>query len=120
MTEPWVKMKRGLFYMPNDCGYTGIRDHAGRYTQAEALAETSCEGVTAMPLADAPEFSPACFDDVARAHLKRQLERVRKQYERSQRCWIEAAEIAIQKGDFRPLQRRIDASRTPFTATETI
>lgn len=120
MTEQWVKMKRGLFYLPNDCGYTGIRDHAGRYSRSEAIAETSCEGVTAMPLADAPEFSQACFDDVAREHLKRQRDRAREQYARSQRLWIEAAEIAIQKGDFRPLQLRIDASRETFTATETI
>lgn len=77
MERAWVKMKRGLFYMPNDCGYTGIRDHAGRFTEAEAVAETSCDGVTAMPLDEAPEFSSACFDDLARAHLLKQRDALR-------------------------------------------
>lgn len=71
MTE-WVKIKRGLFYKPDNCGYTGIRDHAGRYSEDEAKAEARLEGVTAMPLSEAPEFSAACFDDLARAHLQRQ------------------------------------------------
>jgi hypothetical protein len=75
----WVKMKRGLFYSPNDSGYTGIRDLAGRYTEAEAMAETNCKGVTAMRLDAAPEFSPACFDDLARQHLTRQRDALRAQ-----------------------------------------
>lgn len=37
----------------------------------------------------------------------------------SQRLWVEAAEIAIQKGDFRSLQLRVDACNEPFEATET-
>lgn len=79
MSDPWVKMKRGLFYRPDDCGYTGIRDYAGRYSEAEAKAEMACEGVTAMPLADAPEFSSACFDDLARNHLQAQRDALREQ-----------------------------------------
>lgn len=79
--EPWVKMKRGLFYAPNDCGYTGIRDLAGRYSEAEAKAETSCEGVTAMPLSEAPEFSPACYDDLARQHLQSQRDKACRELE---------------------------------------
>ena len=79
MSEPWVKMKRGLFYSPNDCGYTGIRDLAGRYSEEEARAETQIEGVTAMPVADAPEFSNACFADLARDHLLRQRDALRDQ-----------------------------------------
>lgn len=78
-SEPWVKIKRGLYYGPNDCGYTGIRDLAGRYTKAEAIAETKCEGVTAMPFAIAPEFAPACFDDIARHHLTKQRNALRAQ-----------------------------------------
>ena len=27
----WLLMKRGLLWWPNHCGYTGIRDLAGRY-----------------------------------------------------------------------------------------
>lgn len=48
-----------------------------------------------------------------------EIERLEKRIARLQHFWIEAAEIAIQRGDFRPLQLRVDASREPFTATET-
>lgn len=79
MSEPWVKMKRGLFYRTGNCGYTGIRDLAGRYPRDEAEAEARMEGVSAMPLAQAPEFSPACFDDLARDHQQSKVEALRKQ-----------------------------------------
>ena len=79
--EPWVKMKRGLFYGPNDRGYTGIRDLAGRYSEAAATAETTLEGVTAMPLAEAPEFAPNCYDDLAMKHLRQQRDTARKDLE---------------------------------------
>jgi len=72
MTEElWLLVKRGLYYRPNDCGYTGIRDHAGRYTADEARARAGSE-IKMVRLADAPEFSEACFDDLARAHLLKQ------------------------------------------------
>lgn len=49
-----------------------------------------------------------------------QIKRMREQYERSQRYWIEAAETAIQRGDFRPLQLRIDMAKSgPVEITET-
>ena len=33
MTEDrYIIIKRGLYYRPNSQGYTGIRDHAGRYS----------------------------------------------------------------------------------------
>lgn len=57
--------------------------------------------------------------DIERA-IAREITRLREQYARSQRYWIEAAELAIQKGDFRPLKFRIDASEagpTEFTET---
>lgn len=71
-------------------------------------------------------------DDVGRminAHIEnlkankeaadRHAVRAMEQRERSSRKWCEAAEIAIQKGDFRPLQLRVDACKAPFEATET-
>jgi hypothetical protein len=48
-----------------------------------------------------------------------EVERLRNRIDQSTRFWIEATQIAIQKGDFRPLNLRVDASRTPFQATET-
>lgn len=53
MPGPWVKRKRGLFYRPDNCGYTGNVIEAGHYPKEEALAY--CEGsfgeVTCAPLA---------------------------------------------------------------------
>jgi len=73
----WLVVKRGLYYMPNDCGYTGIRDHAGRFTEAEAKARECIEsGVSVVRLTDAPEYSPRCFDDLALAHTRQKLAEV--------------------------------------------
>lgn len=72
--QAWLLLKRGLYWRPNDCGYTGIRDHAARYTEAEAKsrARDGSSGVTMVRLEDAPEFSEACYEDLARAHLAQQ------------------------------------------------
>lgn len=69
--DAWLVVKRNLYYAPNDCGYTGIRDLAGRYTESEARARSSVDsGVTAVKLTDAPEFSKACYEDLAIAHMR--------------------------------------------------
>jgi hypothetical protein len=68
---PWLLMKRGLYYRPNDCGYTGIRDHAGRYSAEDAKARLH-DGVTMVREDVAAEFSPACFADLALAHVLKQ------------------------------------------------
>lgn len=57
----YLLLKRGLYYAPNNQGYTGIKDRAGRYFQSDACEES---GVKAVHVDDAPLFSPACFDDV--------------------------------------------------------
>lgn len=77
----YLLMKRGLYYRPNDCGYTGIKDHAGRYDQCEAWARIG-DRVTMVREDQAPEFSPACFDDLARAHLTKQRDEARAEAER--------------------------------------
>lgn len=68
--DTYLLLKRGLYYRPNGAGYTGIRDHAGRYTKAmaEDHADPIC-GVSMVPEVEAPEFAPNCPDDIARAHL---------------------------------------------------
>lgn len=82
MTEElWLLKKRGLYYCPNDCGYTGIRDHAGRYTGEEARARLS-PGIAMVRLDAAPEFSEACFDDLARDHLTKQRDSALAEVER--------------------------------------
>lgn len=83
-SEPtdWLIVKRGLYYKPDNCGYTGIRDHAGRYSREEAEASARNPAVSIVRLADAPEFSEACFDDLARAHLIEQRDSLQSQVER--------------------------------------
>lgn len=74
--EPWLIIKRGVYYAPNRSGYIGILDLAGRYTEQEAKAEASVErGITAVRLSEAPEFTDACFDDLALKHLRKQRDR---------------------------------------------
>lgn len=75
--EPrYLLLKRGLYYRPNNQGYTGIKENAGRYTKAEGDALADC-GVTAVHEDDADEFSAACYHDVARAHLEAKLAQVK-------------------------------------------
>ena len=70
----FLLMKRGLYYRPNAQGYTGIKDYAGRYTAEEAADRSDpVAGVTAIAETEAPEFSPKCYDDQARAHLSKKL-----------------------------------------------
>lgn len=76
MPDEWLLVKRDLYYRPEGKGYTGIRDHAGRYSHDEALA-TAKNGVSMVKLEDAPEFSKACYDDLARDHLAKQRDEAR-------------------------------------------
>lgn len=79
MSEQWLVLKRDLYWRPNDQGYTGIRDHAARYTYDEAKSRVGdgSSGVSMLKESEAPEFTGACFDDLARAHLLEQRDRMR-------------------------------------------
>lgn len=80
MQDAWLLVKRDLYYRPNGEGYTGIRDNAGRYTYEEAKAHChdvpGGNPVTMVRLSEAPEFTRACFDDLARAHLQKQRDKL--------------------------------------------
>ena len=66
----YLLVKRGLYYRPDNCGYIGIKEYAGRYLQTDARP---ISGVTAIHEDDAPEFSAACFDDLAREYLQKKI-----------------------------------------------
>lgn len=70
MTDGLVKrhllIKRGLYYAPNRQGYTGVKERAGRYHEVEALG---LDGVTAIHEDEAPDFSPACWEETKIAVL---------------------------------------------------
>lgn len=89
--EPYLIVKRGLYYRPNGEGYTGVRDNAGRYTYAEAKPHEynpggDCNPVTIVPLSDAPEFTEQCWPDVARDHLRKQREILAAQVKLMREC----------------------------------
>ena len=63
----YLLMKRDLYYAPDNKGYTGIKDKAGRYLESDASPRN---GVTAIHEDEAPDFSPACWDDLKVAHLQ--------------------------------------------------
>lgn len=79
MTQ-YVLIKRDLFECPEHMGYTGIRDKAGLWDETYIRAcgfeidakYSRRHGHYALPLAEAPEFTTACFDDIALAHVKAQ------------------------------------------------
>lgn len=60
-TTGFLLMKRGLYYGPDNQGYTGVKERAGRYLASDARPDA---GVTAVHEDDAPMFSPACWHEV--------------------------------------------------------
>lgn len=76
-------VKRDLYYRPNDCGYTGIKDHAGRYTLEEVavrfpnMESPHQDGTSFVAEEDAPEFTKACFWDLKLDHVTKQRDDAR-------------------------------------------
>lgn len=66
----FLLVKRGLYYRPNNCGYTGFKEHAGRYHEGDA---NPASGVTAIHEDVADEIAPNCFEDLAREYLNGRL-----------------------------------------------
>lgn len=64
--KEFLLVKRGLYYMPDSKGYTGVKRLAGRYLESDAMPE--CD-VTAIHQDIAQQFSDACYDDVKLAEL---------------------------------------------------
>jgi hypothetical protein len=130
MTDEWLLIKRGLYYGPDNCGYTGIRDHAGRYSLADAHDSVRPgNGVSTIQADRAPEFSEACYEDLARAHLSKQRDDARAEIERLRATQIELraemygevasrdAEIERLRAALKPfagLHTRIEAAREMF------
>jgi len=73
----YLLVKRGLYYAPDNCGYTGIKDRAGRYFASDAGNET-----VAIHEDEAPAFSSACWEDVKVRHLSDRIEAIEAENER--------------------------------------
>lgn len=76
--QRYLLVKRGLYYGPNNNGYTGFKERAGRYDASEADEES---GVTAIHEDEADEIAPKCFDDLARDWLNTKLTMLRQEAE---------------------------------------
>ena len=71
MSEPQcLLVKRGLYYRPDNCGYTGVKENAGRYDASEARPDS---GVFAVHEDEAPIYSPGCFHDLAAEHFAKKV-----------------------------------------------
>lgn len=100
MSGEWLLVKRDLYYRPGSIGYTGIRDNAGRFSHEEASKIAGNE-VSMVRLEDAPEFTNACFDDLARNHLIKQREHLTAENERLKQVMCEAMDPTLDKHDIR-------------------
>lgn len=68
--KEYLLVKGGLYYRPNNCGYTGIKRQAGRYIQSEECIE---DGVVAVHQDAAADCSDACYSDYRLAEFERNL-----------------------------------------------
>lgn len=67
MSEPvYLLMKRGLYYAPNNMGYTGIKERAGRYPKTDA---SEAHEITAIHEDEAPMFAPSTWDEIKVEYL---------------------------------------------------
>jgi len=77
--DVFLIMKRDLYYRPNAQGYTGIKEHAGRYTLEQVAAmfpnmdSPHQDGTEFIRECDAPEYTKACFQDLREAHQAQRL-----------------------------------------------
>jgi hypothetical protein len=66
----YLLVKRGLYYRPENAGYTAIKAEAGRYLQSDAI-----DGVNyAVHEDEAAQFSPSAWEATKIAHLSNRIE----------------------------------------------
>ncbi|MFG1260092.1 hypothetical protein V5F79_22450 [Xanthobacter flavus] len=95
--EKWLLIKRDLYERPDRCGYTGIRDCAGRYSKEVAERHMAHHGPdSAVREEDAPEFRAAAFNDLVIAHLTKQRDTAHA--EARNQALEEAAALADERG----------------------
>ena len=75
----YLLVKRGLYYAPDQQGYTGLKAKAGRYREVDALG---LDGVTAIHEDEAQDFASACWEETKLAHLNGIIETQAREIER--------------------------------------
>lgn len=120
----YLLVKRGLYYGPDNMGYVGVKDRAGRYLASDARPDC---GVSAIHEDEAPLFAPACWEetkaqywadalaarDAEIARLKALLEEAEKQLKRiAAECVIPLGTAAQMYARWRKLAvDRVDIAR---------
>lgn len=94
----YVLIKRGLYWRPDDLGYTGLLSEAGHYTKFEAEQRAN-DDVTMVPLTEAPEFAPSCFDDIKVREMSRDRDRLRARAEKAEAALRPFADAAASLSD---------------------
>ena len=98
----FLLVKRGLYYAPERQGYTGIKDRAGRYLEADAYPPE----VVAIHEDDAPLFSPACWPETKAAYYEAEIPRLRAQLAEAElrgvKAGLEAALKALKTAQYDP------------------
>lgn len=96
----YLIMKRGLYYRPNNAGYTGIKDEAGRYSYLDAVSITfpngsdgPRDGMDFIKESEAPEYSPACWEDTKNYHREQYIFKLLEKSEEIRRLVEQQNEI---------------------------
>lgn len=90
----YLLVKRGLFYGPNNQGYTGVKERAGRYPESDARP---ADGVTAIHEDEAPMFAPACWHEVKAEYLLGKIEEVQSERDKYKAA-LRAIQFAVEDG----------------------
>ena len=94
----YLLIKRGLYYRPNNQGYTGKRSEAGRYPETDA---DDMSGITAVHEDNAAEYAPACWQETINQDLRARLNAA----ERERDALREALEAMIASRDANSVER---------------
>jgi len=114
----FLLIKRGLYWRPNSCGYTGLKSEAGRYTaeEAKARADHDLTETTSIREDEAPEFAPNCYEETKvkyLTHRVKELEEAVAHYERQNEGFNEIyfgdqTELATLRAENERLRRALD------------
>lgn len=111
----YVFIKRDLFERPEHLGYTGIKELAGAWPLSLVKSETSpvkdrydpkYHGSYALPVGMAPEFTEACFHDLAIDHLNKKVATKEEEIAKLREALKPFADIGIGTNpDYEPMIR---------------
>ena len=87
----FLLMKRGLYWRPDGCGYTGLKREAGRYSDEDSVWVKTNRAVhelrtTRILESKAPRFALSCASDIRQRETERCLDGALKLVRKSIQC----------------------------------